>query len=205
MRAAKQGFIAAVGLVAFVGAGSVSAEILSTKNRAALFSSKTSVLDSRAAQQYKSSVRLQPPKVVTPTKWGDAGVEGPVPQYRGRYKGVYAGMARDAARRHGIPEDLFLRLVQQESNFNPNARSNKGAIGLAQLMPGTARDLRVDPNDPAQNLEGGARYLKQQFKTFGNWPLALAAYNAGPGAVQKHKGIPPFRETRNYVKKIWGR
>ncbi|WP_072778556.1 lytic transglycosylase domain-containing protein [Marivita hallyeonensis] len=186
-------------------AGVVSAEVLSTKNRAALFTSKTSVLDTRAAQQYKNSVRLQPPKVVTPTKWGVEEQDGVMPQYRGRYKGVYAGMARDAARRHGIPEDLFLRLVQQESNFNPRAISSKGAIGLAQLMPGTARDLRVDPNDPAQNLDGGARYLKEQYRKFGNWRLALAAYNAGPGAVQKHGGIPPFRETRNYVKTIWGR
>ena len=188
-----------------MSAGAVSAEVLSSKSRVALFSSKTKVLDSRAAQQYKSSVRLQPPKVITPTKWGDAGGESTVPKYRGRYSGVYAGMARDAARRHGIPEDLFLRLVQQESNFNPNARSHKGAIGLAQLMPGTAQYLRVDPNDPAENLDGGARYLKEQFRKFGQWPLALAAYNAGPGAVQKHNGIPPYRETRNYVKKIWGR
>lgn len=205
MRTSRQGFVAAVCVAAMMCAGAVSAEVVSTKSRVALFSSKTKVLDSRAAQQYKSSVRLQPPKVVTPSKWGDAGQEGPVPQYRGRYSGVYAGMARDAARRHGIPEDLFLRLVQQESNFNPNARSHKGAIGLAQLMPGTAADLRVDPNDPAQNLDGGARYLKEQYATFGQWPLALAAYNAGPGAVIKHKGIPPFRETRNYVKVIWGR
>ena len=188
-----------------MSAGTVSAEVLSSKSRVALFSSKTKVLDSRAAQQYKSSVRLQPPKVVTPTKWGDVGEDGPVPKCRGRYAGIYAGMARDAARRHGVPEDLFLRLVQQESNFNPNARSHKGAIGLAQLMPGTAHDLRVDPNDPVENLDGGARYLKEQYRKFGQWPLALAAYNAGPGAVEKHKGIPPFRETRDYVKKIWGR
>lgn len=205
MRTSRQGFVAAVSVVAMMCAGAVSAEVVSTKSRVALFSSKTKVLDSRAAQQYKSSVRLQPPKVVTPSKWGDAGEDGPLPYYRGRYSGVYAGMARDAARRHGIPEDLFLRLVQQESNFNPTARSHKGAIGLAQLMPGTAADLRVDPNDPAQNLDGGARYLKEQYARFGQWPLALAAYNAGPGAVIKHKGIPPFRETRNYVKVIWGR
>ncbi len=205
MRTTGQRFVAAVSIAVMMSAGAVSAEVLSSKSRVALFSSKTKVLDSRAAQQYKSSVRLQPPKVVTPTKWGDAGVDGPVPKYRGRYAGVYAGMARDAARRHGIPEDLFLRLVQQESNFNPNARSHKGAIGLAQLMPGTAQYLRVDPNDPAENLDGGARYLKEQYRKFGQWPLALAAYNAGPGAVEKHKGIPPFRETRDYVKKIWGR
>jgi soluble lytic murein transglycosylase-like protein len=205
MWAGRVGRIAALGATGLLLATTASAEILSTKSRSSLFSSQTSVLDTRAAQQYKSSVRLQPPKVITPTKWGDTGDDGVVPQYRGRYSGVYAGMARDAARRHGVPEDLFLRLVQQESNFNPRAVSTKGAIGLAQLMPGTARDLRVDPNDPAQNLDGGARYLKEQYRTFGNWRLALAAYNAGPGAVQKHGGIPPFRETRNYVKKIWGR
>lgn len=205
MRITRQRFVAVLSVAAMMSAGAVSAEVLSTKSRVALFSSKTRVLDSRASQQYKSSVRLQPPKVVTPTKWGDVGADGPVPKYRGRYSGAYAGMARDAARRHGIPEDLFLRLVQQESNFNPNARSHKGAIGLAQLMPDTAQYLRVNPNDPAQNLDGGARYLKEQYRKFGQWPLALAAYNAGPGAVEKHNGIPPFRETRNYVKKIWGR
>jgi soluble lytic murein transglycosylase-like protein len=71
-------------------------------------------------------------------------------------------------------------------------------------MPQTAKVLRVDPTDPYQNLDGGARYLKQQFREFGNWRLALAAYNAGPGAVKKHGGVPPFRETQNYVKVIWG-
>jgi soluble lytic murein transglycosylase-like protein len=71
-------------------------------------------------------------------------------------------------------------------------------------MPQTARSLGVNPKDPAQNLEGGARYLKQQFLTFKSWRLALAAYNAGPGAVIKHGGVPPYRETKNYVKVIWG-
>lgn len=179
------------------------AETLSTKSRVLLFGKQTGVLDSRAAQQYNNSVRLKPPKVITPTKWGTA-EDGVTPRYRGRYKGVYAGMARDAARRHGIPEDLFLRLVQQESGWNPRARSHKGAYGLAQLMPFTARKLGVDPKDPAQNLEGGARYLKRQYLRFKSWRLALAAYNAGPGAVEKYGGVPPYRETRNYVKKIWG-
>lgn len=206
MRTTNTRLAVALSVLAVISAGSAVADVLSSKSRVSLFSSKTKVLDSRAAEQYKSSVRLQPPKVVTPTKWGDARTgQGGIPKYRGSYSGAYLGMARDAARRHGVPEDLFLRLVQQESNFNPNARSHKGAIGLAQLMPDTARLLRVDPNDPAQNLEGGARYLKQQFSKFGKWPLALAAYNAGPGSVQKHKGIPPYNETRTYVKKIWGR
>ncbi|MGP6086043.1 lytic transglycosylase domain-containing protein [Antarctobacter jejuensis] len=202
VRGAFHGFCLGVGLT--VAAGGATAEVISTKNRALLFSSQTKVLDNRAAKQYKGSVRLQPPKVVTPTKWGPPTAEGTVPAYRGRYNGPFADMARVAARKHGIPEDLFLRLVMQESRFNPKAKSHKGAIGLAQLMPGTAKLLGVDPHDPKQNLEGGARYLKQQFKAFGSWRLALAAYNAGPGAVKKHGGVPPYRETRNYVKKIWG-
>lgn len=180
--------------------GSVQADVLSSQSRVKLFASQTRVLDTRASQQYNSSVRLQPPSVNTPTKWGNGNGQA----YDGRYTGPYLAMARDAARRHGVPEDLFLKLVQQESGFNPKARSHKGALGLAQLMPETARELRVDPLDPYQNLDGGARYLMQQYRTFGNWRLALAAYNAGPGAVQKHGGVPPFRETQNYVKVIWG-
>lgn len=190
-------------MLVLAGAGGAAADVLSTKNRAMLFQNQTKVLDSRAAEQYRNSVRLQPPKVVTPTKWG-TGDDGVSLAYRGRYRGVYAGMAREAARRYGIPEDLFLRLVQQESNWDPRARSHKGAIGLAQLMPFTARSLGVDPHDPVQNLNGGARYLAEQYRKFGSWRLALAAYNAGPGAVQKYGGVPPFRETRNYVRKIWG-
>jgi soluble lytic murein transglycosylase-like protein len=178
----------------------VQADDLSSQSRVKLFSSQTRILDTRASQQYNSSVRLQPPSVNTPTKWGSDESAA----FTGRYNGPYLAMARDAARRHGVPEDLFLKLVQQESGFNPKAVSHKGALGLAQLMPQTAKVLRVDPTDPYQNLDGGARYLKQQFNEFGNWRLALAAYNAGPGAVKKHGGVPPFRETQNYVKVIWG-
>lgn len=130
--------------------------------------------------------------------------EGGWPAYTGS-NGVYQEMARAAARRHGVPEDLFLRLVRTESGFRPTARSSKGAIGLAQLMPGTARILRVDPHDPHQNLDGGARYLSQQYRKFGDWRLALAAYNAGPKAVQRYRGVPPYRETQNYVRLILGR
>lgn len=116
----------------------------------------------------------------------------------------YRQAARDAARRYGVPEDLFLRVVQQESAFNPEAVSSAGAIGLTQLMPGTAADLGVDPRDPLQNLEGGARYLAQQLDTFGDPALALAAYNAGPGRVRQYGGIPPFEETQNYVNRMLG-
>ena len=176
------------------------AELFSKKSKKKLFKSQTSVLDSRAKEQYKASVRLQPRKVITPTKWGTESAL----TYRGKYRGVYLQMAKDAARRHGVPSDLFLRLVQQESGWNPSARSRAGAIGLAQLMPGTARVLRVNPHDPYENLEGGARYLSEQYRTFGSWRLALAAYNAGPDAVRKYGGVPPYRETRQYVRVIWG-
>ncbi|MDG1168674.1 MAG: lytic transglycosylase domain-containing protein [Sulfitobacter sp.] len=175
----------------------VAADVLSSKNRKALFKSQSKLLDTRAAKQYSSSVRLQPPSVVTPTKWQ-------TPKYRGQYKGKFLPIAKEAAIRHNVPVDLFLRLVQQESNWNPAAVSHAGAIGLAQLMPATARLLRVDPKDPIQNLDGGARYLKEQYRTFGTWKLALAAYNAGPGAVKKHGGVPPYKETRNYVRIIGG-
>lgn len=173
------------------------ADLFSKKTKS--FKSQLKVLDTRAASQYKASVRLQPQKINTPTKWGDESEA-----YDGRYRGEYLTLAKAAARKHDVPEDLFLRLVQQESNWKPNALSHKGAIGLAQLMPGTAAYLRVDPHDPKQNLEGGARYLAKQYREFGSWRLALAAYNAGPGAVKKYGGVPPFRETRNYVKVIWG-
>ncbi len=176
------------------------AETLSTKSRTKLFKSQTSVLDTRARAQYKNSVRLKPQKIITPTKWGDESLNS----FDGQYRGPYLQMAKDAALRYGVPSDLFLRLVQQESGWNATAKSHKGAIGLAQLMPGTARKLRVNPHDPYENLDGGARYLAAQYEEFGSWRLALAAYNAGPGAVKKYGGVPPYKETKNYVKVIWG-
>ena len=108
------------------------------------------------------------------------------------------------AQRYGIPTDIFLRMIGAESSWNQGAMSPKGATGLGQLMPGTAAELGVDPTDPYQNIEGSARYLAQQYGDFGTWPLALAAYNAGPGAVRKYGGIPPFAETQAYVPKILG-
>lgn len=93
----------------------------------------------------------------------------------------------------------FQSMIQVESGFKITAYSSAGAMGLAQLMPATARFLGVDPRDPVQNLDGGARYLLMQLGAFGTPELALAAYNAGPGAVQKYGGVPPYRETRNYV------
>lgn len=180
-----------------IAASPVSADMFSSKNQRNLFRSQTRVLDTRASQQYANSVRLQPLTVHTPSKWGAL-------PYDGKYRGRFLNMARKAARRNNVPEDLFLRLVQQESGWNHKAKSNKGALGLAQLMPGTAKQLGVDPNKPRQNLDGGARYLAEQYREFGSWRLALAAYNAGPAAVKKYGGVPPYSETKNYVLKIWG-
>ena len=116
----------------------------------------------------------------------------------------YAAEITAAAQRHGVDPALLAGLIRQESNFNPNARSPAGASGLCQLMPGTAAGLGVsDPTDPAQALEGGAKYLSQQLKAFdGDVTRALAAYNAGPGAVQRYGGVPPYAETQNYVRKV---
>ncbi|WP_318011624.1 lytic transglycosylase domain-containing protein [Mesorhizobium sp. CO1-1-8] len=114
-----------------------------------------------------------------------------------------AGLVRHVAREEGVDENQFLALVYQESRFNPCAKSGAGAIGLAQLMPGTASDLGVNPYNIEQNLRGGARYFKQQLRRFdGNVSLALAAYNSGSGNVESYGGIPPFRETQDYVRNI---
>lgn len=106
-----------------------------------------------------------------------------------------------AARRHGVEERLVRAVLRRESGGNPRAVSPKGALGLMQLMPETARLLGVaDPFDPAANLDGGVRYLKYCLRRFGGDPvLALAAYNAGPEAVERHGGVPPYPETREYV------
>jgi soluble lytic murein transglycosylase-like protein len=168
-----------------------------SNSRNAVFKSQTRLLDSRLSKQYSGSVRLQPnPK--------EAASNAAIPRFRGSYKGEYLVVAKAMARKHAIPEDLFLRLVQQESGWNPSAESHAGAKGLAQLMPGTAQKLGVNIHDPRENLEGGARYLRMMYDRFGNWRLALAAYNAGPAAVEKHAGIPPYAETQNYVLVILG-
>ena len=159
----------------------------STHNRGFDFQHQTRLLDGRLSQQYEGSVRLRPDADITISTSSEQ-----VPGYRGSYRGAYLDHAKTLARKYDIPEDLFLRLVQQESGWNPNAVSPKGATGLAQLMPQTARTLGVDIDDPAENLEGGARYLRAMYDKFGSWRLALAAYNAGPGAVEQHGAHLPL-------------
>jgi len=120
-------------------------------------------------------------------------------------RAYYMQLARDAAREAGVPEDLFLSLIEQESGFDPNALSPKGAKGLAQLMPDTAKELGVDPTDIKQNLAGGARYLSQMMSRFPDLNMALAAYNAGPTRVAKLGRVPNFPETQNYIKSVLSR
>ena len=117
-----------------------------------------------------------------------------------RYQG-HANLAR-----LGLSSDdwvsFFQAMIRVESGYRQSAVSRAGAIGMAQLMPKTARALRVDAQDPVQNLEGGARYLLAQLARFGSLELALAAYNAGPEAVEKYRGIPPYAETTAHVRKV---
>lgn len=114
---------------------------------------------------------------------------------------AYAAMIERAAARVDVSPALLDALARQESNYNPAAVSRKGAIGIMQLMPATAKALNLNPNDPAQNILGGALVLRQALNAFGGQiDLALAAYNAGQGAVAKYGGIPPYAETRAYVR-----
>lgn len=120
------------------------------------------------------------------------------------YNGKYEAIIKEAAQKYNLPERLIFSVIKHESNFNANSVSHAGARGLMQLMPGTAKFLGVTNSfDPQDNINGGAKYLRQMLNQFnGSMELAVAAYNAGPGNVKKYGGIPPFKETQNYVKKV---
>ena len=125
------------------------------------------------------------------------------PLSKGSGPSSFDDMIKAAAQREGLGTQLVKAVVETESGFNPNAVSGAGAKGLMQLMDGTAKSLGVkDPFDPASNLAGGTKFLRSMLDRFHSLPLALAAYNAGPAAVEKYGGLPPYQETRNYVERV---
>ncbi|NUG09189.1 lytic transglycosylase domain-containing protein [Acinetobacter bereziniae] len=139
------------------------------------------------------------------SNWGSS-ESSVLPSYS-KSRNAFDSIIRQAAQTHGVSEGLIKAVMHTESGFNSNARSPVGAQGLMQLMPATARRFNVSNSfDPQQNIFGGAKYLSWLLKRFnGNTTLALAAYNAGEGNVDKYGGIPPFRETQDYVKRVTSR
>ncbi len=140
----------------------------------------------------------------TPKPWEEfSALQQTAPTKSSSGQNNYNDLINAASKKYNVPADVIASVIKQESAFNPKAKSPVGAAGLMQLMPGTAKDLGVrDSYDPAQNIDGGTRYLKQMYDKFGSWELAFAAYNAGPKAVEKYGGVPPYKETLNYTKSI---
>lgn len=152
-------------------------------------------IDAASVKDYEAEEYVPPVAVppLAPAKPAPASQPAPSP----------AQLADAAADRYGLPRQLVRSVISAESAFQPQAVSSKGAIGLMQLVPSTAQALGADPHDPAQNVDAGTRYLRDLLEKYdGALWHALAAYNAGPGAVDKYQGIPPYRETINYVNRI---
>ncbi|WP_369054544.1 NlpC/P60 family protein [Kineococcus terrestris] len=137
-----------------------------------------------------------------PATTGAGYVRPPALTGAGAASAPYDAAFRAAEQRYSLPAGLLSAVAKAESGYDPNARSRAGALGLMQFMPATAREMGVDPLDPASAIDGAGRLLRKHLDAFGSVPLALAAYNAGPGNVRKHGGVPPFAETQKYVQKI---
>src|SRR5262245_8618677 len=146
----------------------------------------------------------QPPQEPGSPLLGDLPPDTPPDELTPEGRELYESIIQEAAALHGVDEDLVRAVIQTESGFKPTAVSRTGAQGLMQMMPATAKRMGVeDPFDPRENIMGGVKYLRLLLDKFkGNVPLALAGYNAGPRKVARYKGIPPFKETRGYVKKV---
>lgn len=145
-----------------------------------------------------------------PTVFTDEGAVSALPRRAARAVSQQVGFQpmmsmAGVEKEFGLHAGLLDAVIFRESRGRMDAVSSKGALGIMQLMPGTAAELGVDPSDREQNIRGGALYLKRQIDRFGSVPLGLAAYNAGPGAVMRYGGIPPYRETRAYVSAIMAR
>jgi soluble lytic murein transglycosylase-like protein len=172
-------------------------EALIAQARATALGSVTPTSELRAQAPTSFASALQSARTEAAGESGEA---------EGGSSSSYDGLIQSAAARYGIDPAVLHGLIQQESGFDPNSQSGAGAMGLTQLMPGTASSLGVsNPLNPAESIEGGARYLAQMMSQFGgNVRDALAAYNAGPGAVSKYGGVPPYAETESYVTKVLG-
>lgn len=149
--------------------------------------------------------RLLPPGgdvAARPGAGGVAGAAGAVGALPSGTSVPFANLFTEAGARHGVPPALLAAVAKTESGFNPNAVSGAGAQGLMQFMPATARGMGINPLNPAQAVDGAARYLAANLREFGSVDKALAAYNAGPGTVRRYGGVPPYEETQNYVRLV---
>ncbi len=159
----------------------------------------------KIADVYETPTRIR--RVVAAGDGVDAGAAAGIARPSALREGTgrssaFDAMFASATQRYGLPAGLLKAVAQAESGFDPTAQSHAGAQGLMQLMPGTARELGVNALDPAQAVDGAARLLRRHLDSFGSLPLALAAYNAGPGAVRKYGGVPPYGETQAYVRRV---
>ncbi|HEY2718821.1 MAG TPA: lytic transglycosylase domain-containing protein [Solirubrobacteraceae bacterium] len=199
LRGGPASFAAALS-AASAGQASASGQPVATTSQATLAGSGTAqaaLAQSGVGQPGVGQAGLAPTGYSSPAATSTGAQSG---------SGPYDGLIEAAATRNGVDPAVLHGLIQQESGFDPNSQSSAGAVGLTQLMPSTAASLGVsDPRNPVQSIEGGARYLAEMMQKFsGNVSDALAAYNAGPGAVQRYGGVPPYAETQQYVGKVLG-